>query len=331
MRKLLLSVGVALLVWASVVVPIPLAVAVPVPAIPVTEVVEVEGDALDDLEDQLRFTVVRLEQPTVAGAVAAVLDAERSLSPVPTVSPPGAEEGTFLEFQQRLFRESLRVAFAVGLERAGESVEISGDGVRVLEVLPVGPAAEVLQREDVITEVDGQPVELVSDLARRLDAVEPGSEVEVGYRREGEQRTATLEVVPLQERAGDLAGLAIGVIAATVELQLEAPVDVEATAAEEFGGPSAGLVLALAAYEATSGAELAAGRVIAGTGTIDLQGRVGRVDGIPQKVRGAIEAGAEVFLVPSEGAQQARTAAQGRLEVVEVDTLDGAISALTDR
>lgn len=330
MRRLLLTLGVALLAWASVVVPIPLAVAVPVPATPLTEVVEVEGPGVDHLDEGFRFSAVRLEQPTLAGAVATLFDEQRSLSPVPNITTPGTDEDTFAEFQQRLFRESLRVAVAVALDRAGEPVTIAGGGIRVLEVLPATAAAEQLQREDVITELDGQPVELASDLATRLDAVEAGTEVEVGYERDGQPGTATLPVAPTDELTDEVASLAIGVLATTVDLELDAPVEVAATAPERIGGPSAGLLLALATYQAASGMDLAAGRIVAGSGTIDTRGSVGRVDGIPQKVRGAIDVGAEVFLVPPARADEARSAAEGRLEVIEVESIDQAIDALTD-
>ena len=328
MRKLLFGAAIGVLVWAVVVVPIPLAVAVPVPATPLGEVIELEGAAVEQLDDRFRFTAVRLEEPTIAGAVGVLFDDQRALSPVPTVTAPGMDDDTFVEFQQRLFRESLRVAVAVGLDRAGEAVEVTGGGVRVLEVLPATPAADALQREDVITHLDGEPVELSSDLASRLAAVDAGAEVEVEFQRDGDQGTATLPVAPLDELADEAASLAIGVLVATVDLELDAPVEVAATADERVGGPSAGLLLALAAYQAASGTDLTAGRTIAGSGTIDTQGRVGRVDGIPQKVRGALDVGAEVFLVPPARVEEARSAAGGRLEVIEVDSIDQAIDAL---
>lgn len=329
MRRLLLLGGVVLLVWASVVVPIPLAVAAPVSATPLAEVVEVDGPGVDHLDERFRFTAVRLEEPTVAGAVATLFDQQRTFSPLPTITAPGAEEDTFARFQEALFVESLTVAVAGALDRAGEQVTVSGGGARVLEVLPVGAAADELEREDVITALDGEPVELASDLATRLDAVDAGTEVEVTYERDGQEDTTRLPVAPTDELADEVASLAIGVFATTVDLELTAPVDVEVTAPQGLGGPSAGLLLALAAYDAATEEDLAGDRIVAGSGTIDVQGRVGRVDGIPQKVQGAVEAGAEVFLVPAvAGGDAARAAADGALEVIEVEDLDGAIDAL---
>ena len=47
------------------------------------------------------------------------------------------------------------------------------EGVVIVDVTPNGPAAQAgLRRGDVVIEVDRQPVESTSDLAKKLDAAE---------------------------------------------------------------------------------------------------------------------------------------------------------------
>ncbi len=50
-----------------------------------------------------------------------------------------------------------------------------------------------------------------------------------------------------------------------------------------FGGPSAGAMLTLSVYQQITGQDLLNGRTVAGTGTIETNGSVGLVGGIPQK------------------------------------------------
>ena len=64
-----------------------------------------------------------------------------------------------------------------------------------------------------------------------------------------------------------------------------------------IGGPSAGLIFALAVYDEVTHDDLIAGRSVAGTGTIDGQGSVGAIGGIQEKVAGAEAAGADAALV----------------------------------
>jgi len=70
--------------------------------------------------------------------------------------------------------------------------------------------------------------------------------------------------------------------------------------------------------------DLTGGRIIAGTGTVNLDGTVGPVGGLRQKVAGAELSGATYFLVPQQNYEDARAAAR-RIEVIQVGTVEEAI------
>jgi len=61
------------------------------------------------------------------------------------------------------------------------------------------------------------------------------------------------------------------------------------------GGPSAGLMFTLGVYDLVTGQNLTGGRKIASTGTIDVEGNVGIIGGVQQKVVAAEQAEAEYF------------------------------------
>lgn len=65
-------------------------------------------------------------------------------------------------------------------------------------------------------------------------------------------------------------------------------------------GPSGGLMQALSVYNAITEADITKGLKIAGTGTIDINGDVGPIGGIYQKVFTAYFSKADVFFVPVE-------------------------------
>lgn len=106
----------------------------------------------------------------------------------------------------------------------------------------------------------------------------------------------------------------------------EPPVDVE-PAGDEIGGESAALVVALEVYRQLTGAEVAGGLVVAGTGALLPDGRVEAVGGVRQKVLAAERAGADVFLVPRANAAEAAAAAR-RVRIVPVDTFEQAVGVL---
>jgi PDZ domain-containing protein len=99
-------------------------------------------------------------------------------------------------------------------------------------------------------------------------------------------------------------------------------------ASGEVGGPSAGLMWALGLYELLDPGDLTAGRTIAGTGTIDLAGRVGPIGSIREKVIGAERAGADLFLVPVDNMPELEGVETGDMELVPVKTFDDALEAL---
>ncbi|MEV5936950.1 S16 family serine protease [Streptomyces sp. NPDC052079] len=100
----------------------------------------------------------------------------------------------------------------------------------------------------------------------------------------------------------------------------------------DVGGPSAGLLFSLGIVDKLngdgSGGDLTGGRVVAGTGTIDEDGTVGPVGGVPLKTQAAKRDGATVFLVPKAECADANAELPKGLRLIPVTTLDGAVDAL---
>lgn len=100
----------------------------------------------------------------------------------------------------------------------------------------------------------------------------------------------------------------------------------------DVGGPSAGLLFSLGIVDRLdgdgSGGDLTGGRTIAGTGTIDADGRVGAVGGVALKTQAARRDGATVFLVPRAECSDAKSELPAGLRLIPVTTLKGAVDSL---
>jgi PDZ domain-containing protein len=96
----------------------------------------------------------------------------------------------------------------------------------------------------------------------------------------------------------------------------------------KIGGPSAGLMFTLGIMDKIEPEDLTGGKIIAGTGTIDDEGNVGPIGGIPQKLVGAKDAGAQIFLVPKANCAEALKNAVVGLPMAQVATVDDALTAL---
>ena len=70
------------------------------------------------------------------------------------------------------------------------------------------------------------------------------------------------------------------------------------------------------------------GRHVAGTGTINADGVVGSIGGIQEKIAGAQEQGATVFLVPAANCVDL-AGVQTTMNLLKVATLNDAVTSLT--
>jgi PDZ domain-containing protein len=95
-----------------------------------------------------------------------------------------------------------------------------------------------------------------------------------------------------------------------------------------IGGPSAGLMFALGIVDKLTPGDLTGGRFVAGTGEIETNGKVDPIGGVQQKMAGARNAGATVFLTPAANCPDAVRAVPAGLRLIKVRSLSGALDAL---
>lgn len=181
------------------------------------------------------------------------------------------------------------------------------------------PAEGKLQAGDLITAVDGTPATDMDAVAKAVRARKPGDDVVFGIERKNVKQDVTVKTV-----AGADGQAIVGV---RMGMSYKFPFTVNISVGD-VGGPSAGLMFSLGIYDKLTPGPLTGGKAIAGTGTMDGDGKVGAIGGIEQKMVGAKKAGATVFLTPSANCPAAVAAVPDGLRLVKVDTLDGAIKAL---
>jgi serine protease Do len=88
-----------------------------------------------------------------------------------------------------------------GKPELARSLGFEGRGVLVMSIQPSAPAIDKLQPEDIITHVDGKPVESVQQLRNRIAAMGPGKDVKLTIFREGRESTeiVTLGRLPTEQ------------------------------------------------------------------------------------------------------------------------------------
>ena len=98
-------------------------------------------------------------------------------------------------------------------------------------------------------------------------------------------------------------------------------------------GSSGGLMMSLYVYNSLIEEDITKGYDIAGTGTIELDGTVGEIDGVKYKILGAYKKGIRVFIVPEQNYEEAKKVVEENklnLKVINVSTFDEAINKLKE-
>jgi Lon-like protease len=324
----LASASVAIVAVAALTVPMPFVEYLPGGATSIEPLVTIGGASTSPLVGETALLTVRLARPSSVQLVAARLDPDRQLLPLTRIYPQGVDRQVHLARERERFDRQFDVAAAVGAAAAGVPLEVI-TAVVILEVDPAGPAAGRLSPGDVVLSVDGDPVTSGAALAERVRASPAGVPLTLRIVHGGVEREQQVTPRAPDGAAGDPPR--IGVIVQTAVDDLVLPIDITLTPGVRIGGPSAGLMVGLTVYDLLAEEDLLRGRRVAGTGTLDVDGVVGGVGGVPEKTLAAIEAGYDVLLVPTADTAATQRLARGRITVIGVATLDEAIDRLRRR
>jgi PDZ domain-containing protein len=180
------------------------------------------------------------------------------------------------------------------------------------------PAAGQLHPGDVITAVDGRPVSCRADAGVLIKARRPGAPVQLTVLRHGQTirlRLTTADVQGVPEIGVQIVEGFVFPFSVTISIG-------------NIGGPSAGLMFALAIIDKITPDNLTGGRFIAGTGEIEANGTVDPIGGIQQKMVGARAAGATIFLTPAANCPDTTRAVPAGMRLIKVSSLAGAVDDL---
>lgn len=270
--------------------------------------------------DLLTVEVVgnRERTPSWFELATAWFDPSRAVVPIDDVFPQGQSTDERNEQSAAMMVDSQKEATAAALSELGYDVNPI---VRVYALTADSAAAGILQEGDVIVSANGTAVTDTTTL-RDLIGAGDGAPVELGIERDGTSQSVT--VTPAQ---AEIEGRTRWVIGVTTTHDFDFPIQVTIQL-DNVGGPSAGMMFALGIMDMLSPGELNGGRDIAGTGTIDATGVVGPIGGIRQKLFGAKDAGASVFLAPQSNCGEVVGHVPSGLRVFSVETLDDALTVL---
>lgn len=286
----------------------------------------------DQEEGSFMLTTVRMGRANIYSYLLAKWNKYQEIYPESSLRVEGETDEEYNVRQLHLMDNSKNHAIKVAYEKAGKKFSYKYLGVYVLDVHEDMPAANVLKAGDQIIQVDDLHFDSSQQFINYIATKKAGDKVRIVYKREETEKRATISLQPFKDHPNQV-GLGISLDDYT-RISTDPTVSINS---EQIGGPSAGLMFSLEIYNQLTKGDLTKGYQIAGTGTIDEEGKVGPIGGIEQKIVAADKSGADIFFAPNENGaahsnyQDALIAAKDidtKMKIVPVDSFEEAVTYL---
>ncbi|RFA09695.1 ATP-dependent serine peptidase containing a PDZ domain protein [Subtercola boreus] len=261
-------------------------------------------------------------RPSWAEIVGAWFDSSRAVVPIDAIYPPSVTVDQQNAENAAQMVDSQQEAIAAALTDLAIPFT-SSQKVGVAQVTADSAATGILEAGDLIDSVNGTAVSTIDQLKAAITANGDAAPASLVITRSGAEQT--VEVTPKKAADGSIL---LGIAAASAD-SFEFPFTVDIQL-DNVGGPSAGMMFALGIIDQLTPGELNGGAQVAGTGTITADGTVGPIGGIRQKLYGAAESGATVFLAPASNCDEVVGHVPDGLKVFAVQKLSDSLTVLND-
>jgi len=282
-----------------------------------------------DFEGNLFQLTVRRDEANALIYVWSLLNDSYDLYPKEVILPDGVTPKELSEISIQNMRASENVAIAVALKNLGYEIDSKGDGVLVVGLLDNSPVKDKLKKSDLLNSINNIEIFSATEFISTLRTYSIGETVSIGLLREvdgvKEQMYIETTLIEHVEYQGEPM---VGFLATTVNERFDFPFEIDIKTGN-VGGPSAGLMMALNVYNNLIPEDITNSMIVAGTGTIEIDGSVGPVGGIKQKIIAAKRAGAELILVPVANFEEATQFETDKTAIVAVDSFDEALSVIS--
>ncbi|WP_035053381.1 SepM family pheromone-processing serine protease [Carnobacterium pleistocenium] len=272
--------------------PIPYYIEGPGSAVQLNELVEVNNEK-DQEEGHFMLTTVAIRRATPLTYFMKYMPFHEGLTREELFGT-GTSDAEYTNLQNYYMTSSINSAIELAYDTAGKGYQLTYNGVYIMSILEGSNFDGQLAIGDTILSLDGQSFDSSVEFIDYVQQQKVGQTIEVTYERNGEKQTISNKLMEMNETKK--AGLGISLVDNT-SIKTDIPVAINAG---EIGGPSAGFMFALQIYTQLIDKDLREGSEIAGTGTIESDGTIGRIGGIDKKVVAASEEGATFFFAPDD-------------------------------
>lgn len=178
---------------------------------------------------------------------------------------------------------------------------------------------------DEVLKINSKEIDDIEEIRNVIKNSDVGKKLMFKVLRNNKEKDVAVKIV--KENGRKMIG---AIITTDYDYEIDPKIKLKFRSSES--GSSGGMMLALSIYAKINDQDIIRGRKIAGTGTIDYEGNVGKIDGIKYKIMGAYKDKMDIVLVPKENYKEAIKVVEKnnyKLKVVKVETFKDVIDYLS--
>jgi PDZ domain-containing protein len=255
-----------------------------------------------EFEGNLFQLTVRRDEANALVYLWSYFDNSFDLYPREVILPKGVTPKELSEISIQNMKTSENVAIAVALKNLNYDIDSKGDGVLVVGILDNSPVKDKLLKGDLLTSINNEQIFSASEFIATLRKYNIGETVLIGLTREidGKEKAISISTDLIEHIEYENEPM-VGFLATTVNERFDFPFEIDIKTGN-VGGP----------------------------GTIEIDGSVGPVGGIKQKVIAAKRAGSQLILVPTANFEEAFPLSTDETAIVAVNTFEEALKVISD-
>ncbi|MCM0583177.1 PDZ domain-containing protein [Weissella diestrammenae] len=280
------------LIAIGLLIPLPIYSEVPGLSVGLKQFIKVDQKK-PKVDGDFNITAVSMYRVTGLGALLALMNPHADLLTEDEVTG-GVSNADSNRINQIYMNNSLNAAKAVAFKAANVPFKHDFNGIYVMSIQNNSKFKNDLHIGDTITKVNEEVKNSAAGFQSAIRQSAIGQPISITFQHGKQVKTVSRPTVAIAQTGKKIPGVGISLTdnsTITSDTQVDADMG-------DIGGPSGGLMFSLELYDALSSDNLADGRIIAGTGTIDDNGQVGEIGGIDKKVIAAGKAGAKIFFAP---------------------------------
>lgn len=313
-----------LLVFISLVIlftlELPYVVYTPGGIVPLEKRIEVTNKY--DSKGSLNMSYVNFRKGTIPVIALSFIIPDWDLEKSSEVTGTNQSVDDLLEMEKLYMTSSIDNATIVAYQNAKKDIQITNE---VHNIIYIDDNAKTdIKLYDQLISVNDKKINNIDELKEYINTLNEGNRVNVLVKRGKKEVNCYAYVYKIEDT------LKIGVaFLNTYEYTTDPKISVKTKSSES--GSSGGLMLSLAIYNSITKEDITHGLKIVGTGTIDVDGNVGAIDGVKYKMLGAKKNKADIFLCPKENFDEAIKVKKKynlKMDVVSIDTFTDALNYL---